>query len=169
MDIQPIVSQLDAHAQAIRALVAGCSVDQARWKPDAASWSVLEVLNHLLDEEREDFGARIEMVLAPGAAPWFRIDPEGWVVQRGYNQRELGPSLREFLAARAQSLEWLRGLGDVDWDKEYAAPFGTIRAGDFLASWVAHDVLHLRQLVELKWAYLVRAVEPYAVRYAGDW
>jgi hypothetical protein len=24
-------------------------------------------------------------------------------------------------------------------------------------------------LVELKWAYLVQAVEPYGVRYAGDW
>lgn len=169
MDMQHIASQMSAHAQAVRALVEGCSAEQARWKPAATSWSVLEVLNHLLDEEREDFRARIDMVLREGGAAWFRIDPGGWVTSRGYNQRELGPSLQEFLAARAESLEWLLGLGEVDWTREYRAPFGTIRAGDFLASWVAHDVLHLRQLVELKWAYLVQVVEPYEAEYAGEW
>lgn len=167
MDIQRIVAQMDHNAQAIRVLVAGCSAQQARWKPDAGSWSVLEVINHLLDEEREDFRARIDMVRRNGV--WFRIDPGGWVTERGYNQRELAPSLQGFLSARADSLEWLLGLGELDWTREYQAPFGTIRAGDFLASWVAHDMLHIRQLVELTWAYLVQEVEPYDVEYAGEW
>lgn len=167
MDVQSVVSQMQSQAQAIRALVAGCSEQQARWKPDANSWSVLEVVNHLLDEEREDFRARIDMVLQERT--WCRINPGGWVAERGYNQRELASSLQEFLAAREESLKWLLGLGEVDWAKEFQAPFGKIRAGDFLASWVAHDVLHLRQLVELRWAYLAQVVEPYAVEYAGDW
>jgi len=34
---------------------------------------------------------------------------------------------------------------------------------------VAHDVLHMRQLVELKYAYMAQAMEPYKVKYAGDW
>jgi hypothetical protein len=169
MDLQNVISLMDSNAQAISALVAGCSDHQARWKPDAASWSILEVINHLLDEEREDFCARIDLVLHQGEAAWFRIDPRGWVTERGYNQRDLEPSLQEFLAAREASLAWLRGLGEVEWATGYQAPFGEIRAGDFLASWVAHDVLHMRQLVELKWAYLGQAVEPYGVRYAGDW
>lgn len=169
MDIQRIVTQLDCNAQAIRALVAGCSAQQARWKPDATSWSVLEVINHLLDEEREDFRARIDAALYRSEELWFRINPPGWVTERGYNQRELEPSLQGFLEARAESLEWLRGLGEVDWAQEHQAPFGTIRAGDFLAAWVAHDVLHMRQLVELKWAYLVQEVAPYDVEYAGEW
>ncbi len=169
MDLQWIISQMEDNAQAIRALVAGCSTHQARWKPDATSWSVLEVINHLLDEEREDFRARLDLVLHRADEDWFGIDPEGWVAQRGYNQRELAPSLQGFLAAREESLAWLRELGEVDWTAGYQAPFGQIRAGDVLAAWVAHDVLHLRQLVELKWAYLVQTVEPYSVRYAGVW
>lgn len=169
MDPPGVLSQMNSNAQAIRALVAGCSGHQARWKPDAASWSVLEVVNHLLDEEREDFRARLDLILHRGGEAWFRIDPEGWVTRRGYNQRELEPSLDGFLAAREESLAWLRGLGQVDWTMAYQAPFGAIRAGDILASWLAHDLLHMRQLVELKWAYLVQAVEPYGVRYAGVW
>jgi hypothetical protein len=53
--------------------------------------------------------------------------------------------------------------------KEYRAPSGSIRAGDLLAAWVAHDVLHMRQLAELKYAFMAQAMEPYTVKYAGEW
>lgn len=169
MDLQSVISQMASSAQAIRALVEGYSGHQARWKADATSWSVLEVINHLLDEEREDFRAHIDLVLHRGEEAWFRIDPEGWVTERAYNQRNLQTSLERFVAAREESLLWLRGLGSAEWAAGKEAPFGRIRAGDILAAWVAHDLLHLRQLVELKWAYLLQAVEPYGVRYAGVW
>ena len=42
-------------------------------------------------------------------------------------------------------------------------------AGDMFSSWVAHDLLHLRQLVELQYTYTVQTVQPYAVIYAGEW
>ena len=169
MNLESVLSQMTSHAQAIRALVEGCPAHQARWKPAATSWSILEVINHLLDEEREDFRARIESVLHRPEEAWFRIDPEGWVTERGYNQRDLELSLEGFLTAREESLQWLRGLESAEWTAGYEAPFGRIRAGDILAAWAAHDVLHLRQLVELKWAYLVQVAEPYGVRYAGIW
>jgi hypothetical protein len=101
--------------------------------------------------------------------PWFRIDPDGWVTKRKYNERDLGESLQNFLAAREESLVWLRGLSSPNWDAAYDAPFGRITAGDIFAAWVAHDLLHIRQLVELHWAYTVMKAEPYGVRYAGDW
>jgi hypothetical protein len=169
MDIEQLASRLAHQAGAVRAAVTGCSDHQARWKPDRASWSILEVINHLGDEECEDFRPRIDAMLRGGGEVWFPIDPEGWVTQRGYNQRDLEPSLDRFLVARQESLAWLGGLGDVDWTAEYEAPFGSIRAGDILAAWVAHDLLHLRQLVELQYTYLVQTVGPFSVRYAGQW
>ena len=81
----------------------------------------------------------------------------------------MDPSVQEFLEAREASLGWLLGLGDEDWSKEYRASFGTVRAGDLLAARVAHDLLHMRQLVELKYAYLARVMKPYALTYAGEW
>ena len=38
-----------------------------------------------------------------------------------------------------------------------------------LAAWVAHDLLHLRQLVELHYAWTAQQLQPYSVAYAGDW
>jgi len=169
MDVEQVRREMAGNSEAIRALVAGCPREQAVWKPNATSWSILEVVNHLLDEERDDFRRRIDEALHRRGAGWFRLDPERAAIERGYNERDLGRSLDEFLAAREESIRWLAELGTADWTAMQGAPFGEIRAGDFLASWAAHDVLHMRQLVRLKWAYLVEALAPYDVRYAGEW
>jgi hypothetical protein len=127
------------------------------------------VINHLLDEEEEDFRVRLDFALHRPDEPWPGIDPGGWVTERQYNGRDPGESLRNFLAAREKSLVWLKGLSSPNWETAYDAPFGRITAGDIFASWVAHDLLHIRQLVELHWAYTMMKVDPYRVNYAGAW
>ena len=52
---------------------------------------------------------------------------------------------------------------------DHSSPFGLIKAGDMFAAWVAHDLLHTRQLIELRWAFTTQALEPYQVLYAGTW
>ena len=42
-------------------------------------------------------------------------------------------------------------------------------SGDMFTSWVAHDTLHMRQLVELRHALIVSLSEPHSTDYAGDW
>lgn len=170
MNLDFCLKQLEGHAKAIQALVAELTEEQARWKPDPETWSVLEVIHHLYDEEREDFRARLEIILRQSNEPWTPIDPAGWVSQRAYNQRHPTQVLQGFLDERQKSLAWLRSLGAPDWQVTAQAPWGgTIRAGDMLAAWVAHDVLHLRQLVELHWAYTTQRLTPFTVQYAGEW
>jgi hypothetical protein len=167
MELASIIQQLSRQAQAIHSLASGISEEHARWRPDPESWSILEVVNHLYDEEREDFRAHVDAIL--NGKTWTFIDPQGWVTERGYNQRQLEESLANFLAEREKSLAWLRELGSPDWDLAFQAPFGPLRAGDVLVSWAAHDLLHLRQLVELHYAYTLLKSSPYSAQYAGDW
>lgn len=169
MDWERLVQQMAHNGERIRLLVQGVSDGQARWKPDAASWSILEVVNHLYDEEREDFRVRLDIMLHRPDESWPGIDPQGWVKARAYNERALAPSLGNFLNERQASLAWLRGLSSPDWEAEYEAPFGPMKAGDMFAAWMTHDQLHLRQLVELHRAYTVAMVTPYQVDYAGSW
>jgi hypothetical protein len=169
MDLDHLISQMRANAQRIRVLAEGVSDDQARWRPDPASWSLLEVINHLRDEEREDFRVLLELALCRPDESRPGIDPEGWVTERRYNEQDLGECLESFLTAREESLVWLKGLASPNWGATYEAPFGRITAGDIFASWVAHDLLHMRQLVELHWAYTTLLVTPHKVDYAGSW
>ena len=169
MNVEHAITRLAEGAAAIQAMGQGIAEEQAHRKPDPDAWSVLEVVNHLWDEEREDFRQRIDHTLhCPGEA-WPPIDPGGWVTARRYNERALAPALAGFLSARDESLAWLRGLRSPDWEAAYQAPWGEITAGDLLASWVAHDLLHLRQLVELRWFLITKELEPYGIEYAGSW
>jgi uncharacterized damage-inducible protein DinB len=169
MDYAYMFLQLSQNSRRIEALVREIPLEQARWKPAPESWSILEVVNHLLDEERQDFRVRLDIILHHPDKKPPPIDPQGWVTARAYNQRELAESLQGYLDERQKSLEWLRTLDDPDWEKEYAAPFGSIKAGDMFAAWVTHDQLHMRQLVEIQRAYLELQAKPYRLDYAGEW
>lgn len=169
MNFENLIQQMRRNAECIRLLVEGISGEQARWKPDAESWSILEVVNHLYDEERADFRIRLDIILHRPEESWPPIDPQGWVSERQYNARELAASLHHFLQERETSLVWLERLSSPNWEAAYQAPFGTIRAGDMFAAWVTHDHLHMRQLVELHRAYTEQLAAPYQLGYAGPW
>jgi hypothetical protein len=97
------------------------------------------------------------------------IDTEGWVTQRSYNQQDFAAMQEKFFAEREKSFAWLNGLQDPDWDTTYTTPYRTISAGEMFACWVAHDNLHVRQLVELRRFRLETITKPYSLEYAGDW
>jgi hypothetical protein len=167
METQETIRMLNANAGIVAALFKDVSDRQARWKPTPEKWSMLEVLNHLIDEERDDFPKRLRLLLENPETEWPSIDPEGWVRERDYNARELGTSVENFMAERASSIEWLKGLEDPEWRKAYQHPkIGEIRAGDLLASWLAHDFLHLRQLANLCAIHVSAHAEPFSTAYA---
>jgi hypothetical protein len=170
LEVDYAVARFADNAEAIQNLVRGVSDEQARWKPSPEEWSILEVVNHLYDEERLDFRRRLGLLLQDPDQPWPPIDPQGWVTERGYNNRDLAASLADFQREREGSLAWLRGLDTPDWEIYKEHPLaGKFRAGDLLAAWLAHDLLHLRQLTQLHYQYLNHGVAPYASDYAGTW
>ena len=117
------------------------------WKPSPEDWSILEIVCHLGDEEVDDFRKRVRLTLEQPGEPWPPIDPEAAAVERNYAGQDLAQALKRFLDERQQSLVWLRSLDDPDWDAAYDHPnHGPVPAGEIMASWAAHDVLHLRQI-----------------------
>ncbi len=161
---------LAANAPTIAALVRAFPPEHARWRPTPEDWSVLEVINHLADEEREDFRLRLDAALQRPGIAVPPNDPADWPAARGYNERDLAESLARFLDERQRSLAWLRALTAPAWSNTIPRNAGgVLRAGDLLAAWAAHDVLHLRQLVELQYHFLAAQAQPFGVDYAGAW
>jgi hypothetical protein len=65
---------------------------------------------------------------------------------------------------------WLKGMSPPNREFEYTDPFGSMKAVEMFAAWVAHDNLHIRQLVELRYGSIVRlTTEPFDVGCAGEW
>ncbi len=170
MEITPFRDRLERNAARILALTVGVSTDEARWKPSETSWSLLEVMNHLWDEEREDFRQRIDyLVHRPGEA-FPPIHPSDWVTSRSYNTKDWDETVAGFLGERRKSIEWLRTLSVPDWDRLYHEPRPQpLRVGDLLTSWLAHDFLHMRQIVRLHFLAGEKLGAPYKTDYAGSW
>lgn len=173
MNWDALLPTFESFPVVLRALVSPWSEQEVRRRPSPGAWSVLEICAHLVDEEREDFRPRILTTLDDPDREWLPIDPEGWVEQRGYDQRRLSEVLEAFSEERRKSVELLRGLTEVNWDNAYQHPaLGTLRAGDLLSSWLSHDALHLRQLARRHFERVQRETSPYDAGYAGppeDW
>ena len=171
MDPKPLVLRLRHQADAVGALVASVDPDQARWKPSPDRWSILDVVCHLADEESRDFRTRVDLTLhAPGES-WPPIDPESWVTEHDYASRVLSTEFRRFADERDQSVAWLERLDAPQWSRTHEHPrIGTLSAADLLASWVAHDLIHIRQITRLHRQYLESVTGPgLQLEYAGRW
>jgi len=167
MDVEMLHEAMVENAEWIRRMIEGMPPAQARWKPDPDTWSALEVINHLADEEVEDFRTMLDLILHAPTRPLPRIDPMGWVTSRKYNARDLGASLQRFLDQRQRSLRWLHELSSPDWEAAVDMSHGEMRAGDVAASWVIHDQWHMQQLIQIRRAYLAERFAPYRTAYAG--
>ncbi len=170
MNLEYFIKRLSKNRQVISGLVIEVTLEQATWKPSPDTWSILEVLNHLHDEEREDFRERLDLLLFNPGQTWPQIDPQNWVVSRRYNERGIDASLNNFLAEREKFLAWLSQLVTPKWEHRYKQRDGSvITAGDLLASWLAHDYIHVRQLARLHWQSVSALAVPYQTEYAGPW
>jgi hypothetical protein len=167
MDVPAILSRLESFPSVLEALLAPLSDAAWRQRPNARGWSILEIVNHLVDEEVEDFRARTRSTLEDPARPWPSFDPEGVVTTRRYQDRDPRESLARFRAERARSMAWLRSLADPAWDGSQERGGRTVRAGDLFAAWGAHDVRHLQQLAKRLYELAARDGAPYSVGYAG--
>jgi hypothetical protein len=169
MEFETLYQELRNSTDIINTLLLGISQEDAQFKPSPESWSILEVICHLYDEEREDFREHLDFILYRQEEEYHVIDPQAWVTERRYNEQNFLDMQDQFFSERRKSLQWLKGLDEVDWDTTYTSQYGSVSAGEMFACWIAHDNLHIRQFVELRRARIENITKPYPIEYAGDW
>jgi len=148
-------------------LIQGAPEDLLRARETEGRWSPLEILAHLRDEEMLDFRARA-MAAVLGRPIEGTVDPERWVAERRYNEMDPGAVYLDFATERADSCRWLESLGSEDLRRTVTHPaLGVMRAGDFIAAWRVHDLLHLKQLAQAMSVITARRLSEWRVGYAG--
>lgn len=129
----------------------------------AGTWTPYDVVGHLIHGERTDWIPRVEHLLAHGEMVAFpAFDREAmFAASRG---RSLGELLDEFEALRRSSLEHLTALGltAADMARTGRHPeLGVVTLGQHLATWVAHDLSHLGQVVRVMARQYTTTVGPW--------
>ena len=162
-----LVAQHAAFPRALEHLIDGVETRLLRTREVEGRWSPLEILAHIADEEIEDFRPRAQAAAAGKPVPWA-IDPQGWVRERAYNEKDPTEVLQGFASEREASCEWLAQLTPEQLAAALDHPqLGHMRCGDFVAAWRMHDLLHLRQLTTALAVLTSRGLSSWRIEYAG--
>ena len=135
----------------LRDLLAGLPECWTEADEGPGTWSPFDVVGHLIHGERTDWMPRIEHLLRHGDAVAFPpFDREAMLAT------SLGLSIGELLDTfdrlRVDSLSRLAALRPTDTDlaRHGRHPeFGVVTLGQHLATWVAHDLGHVAQVVRV--------------------
>lgn len=169
MNPEKIINQLKINSEVFNTILKTENKEQYLWKQSQEKWCLLEIVCHLYDEERDDFRTRVKHALETPDEPLKPISPKNWITERKYIERDFSTVVREFLSEREDSVKWLASLQNPNWNNFVAhRQLGKITAANFLANWLAHDYLHFRQIIKLKYDYL-KSISGQDLSYAGDW
>jgi DinB superfamily len=129
------------------------------------TWSVFDVLGHLIHGERTDWIPRARMILAHGTQKPF--EPFDRFAQfQASEGRSLGELLGELRDLRAQNLVELRELrlrpGQLALQGRHPE-LGVVTLGQLLSTWVAHDLDHLAQIARVMAKCYADEVGPWRV------
>jgi len=128
------------------------------------SWSVFDVIGHLIHAERTDWIPRARVVLQFGETQTFESFDRG-----GYARESQGKSLEqlldEFALLRSENLGELRALNlrkeDLDLRGRHPS-FGVVTLSQLLSTWAAHDLTHLHQISRIMAHQYRDAVGPWS-------
>jgi hypothetical protein len=127
------------------------------------TWSPFDVIGHLIHCERADWILRARIILEHGESRTF--DPFDRFAQFKESEgKTLDGMLDEFAALRAECLRTLAAMNltDADLDRRGRHPaFGEVTLGQLLATWTAHDLGHIAQIVRAMAKQYTEAVGPW--------
>jgi hypothetical protein len=169
MKLESVISEFTNNGRVFADLLTLTNSSEILYRPAPGKWNLLEIACHLLDEERFDFRARMKHVMDNPDEEMEPIDPQGWVISHSYSDKDFAAVHKDFLVERENSVQWLVSLTNEDLEKKLEHKiFGTVTVRHFMLNWLAHDYLHIRQIVALKYSFLKNNTGA-DLRYAGDW
>jgi uncharacterized damage-inducible protein DinB len=130
------------------AMLRGVSAEWTEETEGGETWSVFDVLGHLVHGEKTDWIPRMEIILSGRADKTF--EPFDRFAQ--FNESEgktLAELLDEFKALRQKNVGLLRSkkLTGEDLDETGAHPaLGQVTLRQLLATWTVHDLDHVAQI-----------------------
>jgi len=112
------------------------------------TWSVFDVIGHLVHGDKTDWMARIEIILSTEAGKEFKSFDRFAQFEESRG-KSLGQLLNEFKTVRELNLKKLKGfnLTENDYKKTGIHPkFGPVTLSQLISTWTVHDLDHISQI-----------------------
>ncbi|MGA8742664.1 MAG: DinB family protein [Terracidiphilus sp.] len=163
-DLQDTVALLSRTPAAFDALLRGLPELWTHRDEGVGTFTVVDVVGHLIHADKADWIPRARMILEHGEAkPFEPFDRWGHVeICRG---KTLAQLLDEFARVRTGRLDELRALNLKPEQLELRGrhpSLGPVTLSNLLATWAAHDLTHLHQVSRIMAHQYREAVGPFA-------
>ena len=112
------------------------------------TWSVFDVIGHLIHGEKTDWMARIETILSEEESRVFKSFDRFAQFEESRG-KTLDQLLQEFKSVREINIKKLGGfnLKESDYTKTGTHPkFGTVTLSQLISTWTVHDLDHISQI-----------------------
>ncbi|MGE0454956.1 MAG: DinB family protein [Vicinamibacteria bacterium] len=155
MDAQEIRTQLDtlkATPAKLKAALKGVPKKTLLFVPAPGKWSILEIVCHLRDMERDAYLARYQRILAEPEPPLPDVDGDLYSIERDYRNASLSEALRDWTRLRKECLKLLSRVKGEQWQRAGVhESAGRLTMADLLRRHaVGNDEAHLGQVDAIK-------------------
>ena len=146
--MQEVVALLERTPAVLETLLRGLPESWTHRDEGPGTWTVFDVIGHLIHGERTDWVPRLKLILECGETrafePFHRL-----AQQRDSAGKSLPELLDLFARLRRENLTELHGLNlqPSDLERRGRHPaLGVVTARQLIATWVVHDLTHLHQI-----------------------
>jgi uncharacterized damage-inducible protein DinB len=162
-DLDASIEILARTPSTLNALLRDLPVEWTSANEGGETWSSFDVLGHLIHGEETDWMARAKIILDHGLSRPF--DPYDRFAQFEKSKGKTANQLLDtFESLRRKNLEELRAMG-ITPDKLQLRglhpSLGEVSLSELLATWVAHDLDHIGQVVRVMSKQYAEAVGPW--------
>lgn len=139
---------LERTPKTLEVLLTGLSEDWISNNEGEATWSVFDVIGHLVHGEKTDWIERTHIILSSEENKTF-TPFDRFAQFKDSKGKTLAQLLKEFQELRTTNLQILKDLqiADPDLKKTGIHPsFGEVTLEQLLSTWVVHDLNHVSQI-----------------------
>jgi hypothetical protein len=147
-DLNKAIEVLERTPAVLQTLLSGISDEWTMNNEGPETWSVYDIIGHLIHGEKTDWIPRMDIILSVNPdkhfTPYDRFAQ--FVESKGKSLQQL---LDEFSLLRKQNVERLQNvnIANDDLAKTGIHPaFGDVTLAQLLATWTAHDLNHIAQI-----------------------
>ena len=149
-EFEALLVTLESTAAVLSRAAAALSPAEARRRPAAGGFSLVENVWHLADLEREGYGLRIRRILSETNPALLNFDGDRMARERVYQERDVDRGIVLFARARAQNLEALRKLSRAEWKRSGSQEgVGCVSLDDIPRMMAEHDRAHGTEIANL--------------------
>lgn len=146
------IEVLERTPQMLERFLSGLSGSWLQCNEGEGTWSVSEVIEHLIEGEKTNWMPRLEFIISEGGSRPFPSFDRFSHLKEPTAGTSIEQKLLEFQTLRTQNINKLKSLVDPEAHLERTGlhpEFGSVKLRELLATWVVHDLTHIAQIVRV--------------------